>query len=175
MLLISPGTSTSRYPGYITMKFRKAVADDIPALAALRVEFLTEANGTPFSEESLLRSSITDYLTRHFSDGSFAAWVALANEEICGTSGLAFYELPPSHSNPTGKIGYIMNMYTKKEYRHKGIASVLFEKMLDEGKCAGVGKFILNATHDGKGLYEKYGFTPTGDEMVLLVAGCGQY
>jgi len=157
------------------MHYRKATPDDIKRLASLRTEFLAEANGVPFSDEAFLGRSITHHLEKHLAEGTFAAWLAIDNGDICATSGISYYELPPSHSNPTGKIGYIMNMYTKKAYRHMGIASRLFEKILEEGRAAGVGKFILNATGDGKPLYEKYGFCPTGDEMVLLIAGAGQF
>jgi hypothetical protein len=51
----------------------------------------------------------------------------------------------------------------------KKIASSLFQKMLEEGYKKNVSKFILNATHDGKGLYEKFGFVLSGDEMHLIV------
>ena len=62
-----------------------------------------------------------------------------------------------------------MNMYTRKAFRRRGIATALFEKILEEGKKNNVGKFILNATKDGKGLYEKYGFNLSGDEMILSI------
>jgi GNAT superfamily N-acetyltransferase len=153
------------------MNYRKATKDDVPLLSELRVEFLIEANGRKFDFEDSLKGDIARYFYQHIPDESFIAWLCIHDNEIIGTSGISFYELPPSYNNQHGKVGYIMNMYTKKPFRRKGIASTLFERMLEEGMKKNIGKFTLNATNDGRGLYEKHGFIPTGDEMILTIAG----
>jgi GNAT superfamily N-acetyltransferase len=151
------------------MNYRKATSDDVPLLIELRIEFLIEANGKAFNFEDRLKGDISRYFYQHIPDESFIAWLCIHDNEIIGTSGISFYELPPSYNNPVGKVGYIMNMYTKKPFRRKGIASALFEKMLEEGMKKNIGKFVLNATKDGRGLYDKYAFISTGDEMILPI------
>jgi GNAT superfamily N-acetyltransferase len=151
------------------MFYRLAVPEDIPALTELRLEFLSEANGIPFGQQELLRDEIRRYFTTHLPNGTFIAWVCLIGETIIATSGISFYSLPPSYNHPNGNIGYIMNMYTRKEYRRGGIATCLFEKMMETGKQHGVGQFILNASRDGKGIYRRFGFIESNDEMYLKV------
>lgn len=151
------------------MKYRKATIEDISILADLRIEFLIEANGLQFENENTLKKKIASYFHSHMSNEEFVAWLCIEENSVVGTSGISFYEIPPSYSNLTGRIGYVMNMYTKKPFRRKGIASFLFQKMLEEGYKKRVSKFILNATHDGKSLYEKFGFVLSGDEMHLTV------
>lgn len=151
------------------MFYRRALPEDIPVLTELRLEFLTEANGKRFNNEGLLRNRITGYFQTHLPDGGFLAWLCLVNNTIIATSGISFYSLPPSYNHPNGSIGYIMNMYTKNEYRRRGIATSLFEKTLSEGIQRGVCQFILNASREGRSIYRRFGFIDSADEMYLTV------
>jgi GNAT superfamily N-acetyltransferase len=143
--------------------FRKATIKDRSRLFELRMEFLKEANGRPYEFENRLSKEIRSYFNHHIKDESFIAWLCLNENKIVGTSGISFYEVPPSYNNHNGKVGYIMNMYTLKAFRRKGIATVLFEKMLEEGCRRNVGKFVLHATKNGQALYEKYGFVSSNN------------
>lgn len=60
-----------------------------------------------------------------------------------------------------------MNMYTKPEYRRKGIALKTLELLVAEAKKREISAISLEATADGKPLYEKYGFVKMKDEMEL--------
>jgi len=57
-------------------------------------------------------------------------------------------------------------MYTKTEYRRKGIAMKTLDLLVQEAKQRGIKKISLEATKIGRPLYEKYGFIPIKDEMV---------
>jgi GNAT superfamily N-acetyltransferase len=152
------------------MKYRKATIEDVSILTDLRIEFLIEANGQQLENENELKKKIASHFHSHLPTEKFVAWVCITNNNtVIGTSGISFYEVPPSYSNPSGRIGHISNMYTKKPYRREGIASSLFQKMLEEGLKKNVSKFLLNTTRDGKSLYEKFGFVLNGDEMHLIV------
>ena len=73
----------------------------------------------------------------------------------------------PTFHNPTGKKAYIMNMYTKPEYRRKGIAYKTLDLLVAEAKQRGIYAISLEATDMGKPLYDKYGFVKMNDEMEL--------
>lgn len=150
------------------MMLRKTTIKDVQQLTDLRIEFLREVNGGAYEFENRLSKEISSYFNRHIKDESFIAWLCINQDKIIGTSGISFYEVPPSYNNPNGKVGYIMNMYTLKAFRRKGVATVLFEKMLEEGKRRNVAKIVLYATKDGQALYKKYGFVRTNDEMILI-------
>jgi GNAT superfamily N-acetyltransferase len=151
------------------MRYRKATVGDTAELTDLRLEFLREATGREHEREDALRSSIQAYISSHLPTGEFVAWLCIEGDRIVGTSGISFYALPPNYTCPNGKVGYIMNMYTKEPYRRRGVARALFEKMLEEGRSSGVSKFILHATDNGRGLYAQFGFVMSGDEMHLTV------
>lgn len=150
------------------MEYRKATVNDLDELVRLRIEFLKEVrNIESDNNDSDVSKSLADYFKNTIKNDSFIAWLALDDNKIIATSGLCFYTLPPSYKNITGKVAYIMNMYTQPNYRNKGIATYLFQKMVDEAKNLGYQKLCLHATEKGKPLYLKYGFKNTDDEMVL--------
>ena len=151
------------------MLYRKATIDDLDTLVDLRIEFLAEANNKPYTPEAALRQEIACYFSKHIPDDTFVAWLCIENAEVIATSGISLYELPPNYSCSNGKTGYVSNMYTKPGFRKKGIAKALFGKLLEEGKQKGVSKFILHASSDGKGVYKKFGFVMSRDEMHLSV------
>ncbi len=151
---------------------RKAGIADIPVLATLRIRFLQEVHPQPNHQaDALLYQNLIDYFEKHIPDGSFVNWVATEAEQIVGTAGIVFYEQPPLFENISGKVGYILNVYTLPSHRRRGIARQLFEKIVQEGKQRQAGKLSLHASDDGRYLYEQFGFTAGGNEMNFTVNG----
>ena len=91
----------------------------------------------------------------------------LEDNAIIATSGLCFCQLPPNCFNTSGNTAYVTNMFTLKEYRRRGIASALVEKILFEARSLGFSVVRLHASSDGHGLYSKFGFTQTDGYMAL--------
>lgn len=151
--------------------YQRAMYKDLQALVDLRMEFLAEVNrtGTSMEDIHIVRQNFTSYLKEHMPKDEFIAWLAFDGENIVATSGLSFYQRPPSFMIKTGKCAYIMNMYTKSEYRGLGIAKELFQHMINEAKNKGCEYINLHATELGRPVYEKFGFVLTEDEMRLIL------
>ena len=73
----------------------------------------------------------------------------------------------PTFHNPSGCKAYIMNMYTRPEYRRRGIAYHTLDLLVKEIRRRGITSISLEATDMGRPLYEKYGFLPMEHEMEL--------
>jgi GNAT superfamily N-acetyltransferase len=56
----------------------------------------------------------------------------------------------PAYSNPQGTNAYIMNMYTRPEYRRRGIASKTLDLLVQEAKKTRYQKNIFRRHRDGK-------------------------
>ncbi len=147
------------------MDIRRATVADAAALSALRLQFLRGINEG--DEPAGLPAATGEYLARALADGSFVAWVAVEDDAVVATSGLSFQELAPNWSNPTGRVGYILNMYTEPTHRGQGLAAALFARLLEEARARGCGKVALHATAEGRRVYSKFGFTSDGEEMTL--------
>lgn len=152
------------------IEYRNADLNDISELVRLRIVFLQEMGNKAISiEDENLRKVLYEYFEERVLKNEFVAYLALENNEIIATSGLCFYTLPPSYKNLTGKVAYIMNMYTSPSYRKRGIAKVLFQKIVEEAKIRGYKYISLHATEKGRPLYLKFGFKDLNTEMTLKI------
>ena len=61
----------------------------------------------------------------------------------------------------------VRSVYTKSEYRRRGISKSMVEMVIDEAKAKGVTEISLNATEMGRPLYEALGFENNCAGMVL--------
>ena len=150
------------------LNYKKAVLEDIEILTETRITVLSAANqlsdGVDMSdvkEQSYL------YYQKALSEDSHVAHLVFDGNEFVGTGGISFFQVMPTFHNPTGKKAYIMNMYTKPEYRRKGIAYKTLDLLVAETKQRGIYAISLEATDMGKPLYDKYGFVKMNDEMEL--------
>ena len=149
---------------------RLATLDDIQKLVELRIKFLKEVRiDSPTDGLDEYREVMSNYLKKEMPSGNFIAWLAITNNEIIATSGLITIQRQPQLWNMSGQEVYIMNMYTKPEWRRKGIGTAILEKLIDEARNRGVEAIKLHATPMGKALYEKRGFKMAHPEMYLYI------
>jgi predicted acetyltransferase len=141
------------------MIYRKVNSNDVNDLVNLRKQQLLEENlREGRKDEKNIDYELKEYFSKNIENNTFISWVAIDNNEIIATSGLCFYQLPPTFSNPSGKVAYIANMYTMNEYRRKGIATTLLGKIINEAKLLDYKVLRLHTSLDGKSIYKKYGF-----------------
>lgn len=152
------------------MDFTYKIADieDLEILTTTRVEVLRAANKLEDSVDmSLVEKESRAYYQKALADGSHVAVLVYDGEQFVGAGGVSFYTVMPTYHNPSGKKAYIMNMYTKPEYRRKGIAYRTLDLLVEASKKKGITHITLEATQMGRALYEKYGFVAMQDEMQL--------
>ena len=99
------------------------------------------------------------------AEGTFVSWLAFDGEQIIGTSGMSFVEKPPYFGCPSGKMGLLSSMYTDPDYRRKGIAKELLDRVVKEAKAYGCGTVQITASDMGVKLYSAYGFIHNGNFM----------
>jgi GNAT superfamily N-acetyltransferase len=146
--------------------YRRATSGDIEILMELRLAFLAElSNADP--TDVALRTAISKYFADSMSAGDFTGFLAQADDRIVSVGGLIYDQHAPSNRNPTGREGYIMNMYTVPEFRRRGIGSRILEMLVEEARQNRCGKIALHAVPGAKGIYEKFGFAPVDTEMRL--------
>ncbi len=149
---------------------KKATVSDIETIITYRIIFLTEAYGIPGQEiELVLRNSLKEYLRKSFDNDTFVSWFAEYKNILVGFSGMVIREQPGNFEIPNGKTGYILNMFTLKEYRNNGIGSLLFQKLIEEAKLRNLDRIDLHATSDGEPVYRKFGFTEPHDKVLELI------
>lgn len=154
----------------MSIEYRRAEPVDIDILTATRVTVLRAANGLDNSADmSAVEAESRKYYERALTDGTHTAYLVFDGDNFIGAGGISYYTVMPTCDNPTGKKGYIMNMYTAPDYRRRGIASHTLDLLVQDAKSRGVTFITLEATQMGRPLYERYGFVKMENEMILPI------
>jgi GNAT superfamily N-acetyltransferase len=141
------------------INYRRATVDDAEVLTDFRVRFLRETFGAGDEDETgLLEEGLREYFAKTIPADGFVAWLAEYDGEIIATSGMVVWQKPGGYVSLSGKTGYILNMYTVPEARGLGIASRLFDELVNEAGSLGIKHLHLHATEDGVDIYRKAGF-----------------
>ncbi|MGI5896247.1 MAG: GNAT family N-acetyltransferase [Oscillospiraceae bacterium] len=146
----------------MAVEYRKLINNDLDIFIEMRILQLQEEGAEATFD---LKPYLQDYYTRHLQDDTFVSWLAIDDNKIVGTSGMSFVEKPPYYGCPSGKIGLLSSMYVIKEYRRKGIAKFLLDKVVNEAKNFGCATIQITASDMGVLLYTDYGFKKNGNFM----------
>lgn len=139
------------------MEYKRADQKDIEKLVRMRMEYLKEDFGELNDDmrQSIVQT-LPDYFNSHLNKDVFAY---IAEEEVAvGTAILVFCEKPANPNFITGRTGLVMNVYTSKEFRRRGIARKLMEMLLEDARNMKLDCIELQATECGYELYKKLGF-----------------
>lgn len=138
---------------------------DMPTLLKWRREVIENVFEEIPSEELMERNE--SYYRRHIPDATHLAFVAFEDEQETGCGSVCLTEELPSPDNPSGKCGYLMNIYVREPFRERGIAHAIVLRLIEEAKIRGCGKIYLETTSLGRHVYESTGFKDLPDMMVL--------
>lgn len=143
------------------MEIYKATLKDIDDLVQLRIDFLKMDHGHISDQnENIIRKQSREYFEKHIPIDDFIAVIAKDNiGKIMSAAFLIIQECPANPSFMTGRTGILLNVITYPEYRRRGIATQVLQSLIEEAKIKSISSIDLSATDEGKGLYEKMGFS----------------
>lgn len=152
-------------------RVRRATAADAGVLARHRAEMFRDMRRLSDDLHDTLIEASRAYFTRAIADGSYVGWVAELDDrsrEIVGGAGLELRELLPRPDETGGRLvrgpqGSILNVFTERAWRRRGVADALMRELLRWCRANGIASLVLHASDDGRPLYEKLGFTPTNE------------
>ncbi len=149
---------------------RLASSDDISVIVHQRRQMFVDMGGADVNKLDIHDPGSETWLRVKLGQGEYVGWVADAEGRNVGGAGLWIMDWPPHPDDPTARRGCVMNVYVDPAYRRQGLARALMTSLLAWAREHGVRILILNASREGRGLYESLGFTTT-NEMTLLMAG----
>ena len=146
-------------------EYRIATSDDIELLMESRLEMLKVVNNLDpnyqFDEE--LVNCSRDY----FLNGDHTTVLVVDGEKVIACASMSYMWIMPTFSHPTGKRAHLMNVYTNKDYRRKGIARKMVNMLIEEAWNKGATEISLDATSLGRPLYKSLGFGNNTEGMNL--------
>lgn len=140
------------------MIFEKADLEDISSLVELRIAYLLD-DYIEISEKKLtmIANNLPNYFQKHLNNDLFV-FVCRDDIKIVSCCFLCITEKPSNPSFINGKTGTVLNVYTKPEYRRKGIAGNLLKMLLEESEKMNLDFVELKSTDSGYKLYKSIGF-----------------
>ncbi|HWT75204.1 MAG TPA: GNAT family N-acetyltransferase [Mobilitalea sp.] len=149
------------------MDIRKALIEDVGELVKIRLAYLEEDFELTEEQNSAIRAQLPEYFVNHIGK-DLNAYVAIDNKEIVSSVFLLIIEKPANPHFITGKTGTILNVYTKPEYRRRGLAGQLLRMAMEDAKAMQLSYLELNATDQGYPLYKKLGFEEAKQRCVTM-------
>ena len=146
------------------MEFRKATIEDLQVIVELRKKQLVDEG---IEANQNIDKELKKFFQQTLQSNSLIQWLVIDREEVIATGAIVIYEFPPSYTNKSGKKAYVTNMYTKRDYRGKGIASKLLKQLVEEARSLEITKIWLGASKLGKPVYKKFGFREAEEWMEL--------
>lgn len=121
-----------------------------------------DGDQAPFEEAT------KNYYLEHINE-DFYCWGIYQGFELVSTGALTLFHRLPKPEDLRGCEGYVLNIYTKKEWRRQGYAGAIVDRIIEFSRDNGLKRLWLYATEQGRPIYIPRGFEPKGDEMELLL------
>ena len=141
-----------------SVRFEKSEIDDLDSLVGMRIAYLLEDYGTiPQEQLTKISEKLPVYFRKHLNNDLFV-YAAKSENEIVSCCFLIVTEKPSNPAFINGAVGTVLNVYTKPEYRRKGLAGRLLKMLLADSEKMGLDFVELKATDSGYDLYKSIGF-----------------
>ncbi len=149
------------------MNIKKTTPEDIEELMKLRLEMLRIVN--KLDENVQFEKTLIDTSREYFLHGDQTTVFAMEGDKIAGCASISYITIMPTFSHPTGKRAHLMNVYTRSEFRRKGVGKLMVEYLIEDAKQKGATEISLDATEMGHPLYKAIGFTENTEGMNLVL------
>ena len=152
------------------MIYRMADENDSEVLSMLRWEFKTEGKENEIKgDKQEFLAECKDFLRHSLMNGDWSCWVAEDEGEIVSQIFIRRIRKIPKPEKLNAQYGYVSNVYTRPDYRAKGIGKQLMEHVkwwADENKLEFL---ILWPSKRAVPFYEREGFVQNNEVMELTL------
>lgn len=151
----------------MTYRVRAATLEDRAVLVHHRVAMFTDM-GVPFDTDRI-GAAFADWLDEQLPSGTYRAWVVeTAEGEVVAGGGATIIPWPPGPRYPGRQLAFVYNVYTEPAHRRRGVARLLMDAIHAWCREHDVGSVALNASDDGRPLYEAMGYVVTPSPMMFF-------
>jgi GNAT superfamily N-acetyltransferase len=152
---------------------RRASADDVPAIAALRRAWTEEQAGAPIEDDDF-EAELAEWFARE--QHQCVTWLADVGQRPVGMLNLmVFTRMPKPRSAAFGgaarQWGYVANVYVDPEHRNRGIGRALLDEAVAHADARGFARLLLSPSERSVPLYQRAGFAPATSLMVRRAGG----
>ena len=152
---------------------RKARLEDAPSIARHRARMfqdMGEISSATF--EDFVREARV-WLEQALANGEYVGWLGVPRDKpevIAGGAGVQLRQVAPHPCRPSkagafakGRHAIVINVFTEPEWRRRGLARLLMEKIISWAGTERLDRLVLHASDDARRLYEQMGFVATNE------------
>lgn len=148
------------------IEIRLSRGSDEALFLEMRLECLREVYGFP--ENFCFDADLVAQSREYFLCGDHVTVFALdGNGKCAGLASLCFIDVMPTFEHPAGKRAHLMNVYVRAEARRRGIGKKMVARLIEEARARDATEITLDATEEGRLLYESLGFAENKEAMSL--------
>ncbi|HEY7778661.1 MAG TPA: GNAT family N-acetyltransferase [Ktedonobacterales bacterium] len=147
----------------VAISYRLATLDDLGTLAELRWELDVGLHGVPDAPSdarALFATTIQSDLRAGMDRGTVLVWLAEMDGHAVGCAQLTWWPVPKAR-HPDRKRGYVTGVYTRPEYRRRGVARQLIELLSAYARDHAITRLLLSPSPEAVPLYRSLGFVPS--------------
>jgi GNAT superfamily N-acetyltransferase len=148
-------------------RVRAATLADADILVRHRIAMFTDMD-VPLDARQL-EQAFRVWIADMIPAGSYRAWLAEdATGTIAAGGGMTIIPWPPGPRYAGDRLAFVYNVYTEPAHRRRGLARLIMEAIHAWCRSEGIGSIALNASRDGKPLYETMGYVESPSPMMFL-------
>jgi len=155
-------------------QIRPATLADADALVHQRVAMFTDM-GRSFDAAEVERA-FRDWLHEMMTGGVYHAWLVEDRDArlVVAGGGLSILPWPPGPSYMVDRLAFVYNVYVEGEHRRRGLARLVMETIHAFCRANGIKSIALNASDDGRPLYDALGYAVTPSPMMFFAVETDQ-
>jgi GNAT superfamily N-acetyltransferase len=146
-------------------RVRPATLDDLDVLVHHRLAMFTDM-GVPL-DAGMLAPAFARWLKQTMPPGTYRAWLVESGAEVVAGGGATILPWPPGSQYPGDKLAFVYNVYTEPAHRRCGLARLVMNAIHAWCRENAVTSLALNASQDGRALYESLGYVVTPNPMMF--------
>jgi GNAT superfamily N-acetyltransferase len=148
-------------------RVRPATLDDLDVLVAHRIGMFTDMKVA--LDAAMLREAFAQWLRETMTAGAYRAWLVEDDDRrVVAGGGATIIPWPPGPQYPGSKLAFVYNVYVEPALRRRGLARMVMDALHAWCREHGVGSVALNASEDGRPLYEAMGYVVTPAPMMFF-------
>ncbi len=144
-------------------RVREATTGDMDILVRHRRRMFEEISDATAAELDAVDRAYRRWARTRMRSGQFVAFLVETRGRIPASGALWLMPLPPRPWTRGDRAPYLMSMYTEREDRGKGYATLVVDAATRWARAHGHKVVILHASDEAKGIYEKAGFRQTSE------------
>ena len=148
---------------------RRASTDDVATIVAHRRGMFYDMGYHDEAALDSMSAKFQPWALARIDSGEYSGWLVFdAEGSVVAGASLWLMDWPPHMVGVGARRGYILNVYTEREFRRRGLSRCLMEVIVEWCRGNGIDTVILHASSAGRALYESLGFTVTNEMRIML-------